>query len=54
MANKIRATRIEAMKWWNNLNGSIRQQWSEKYYPNRKHQSLTGFEIQSIYERKRY
>lgn len=51
--SKIKATRVEAMKWWNTLSTSQRVSWSTYYYYKRDHTSLTGFEIQAIYEKNK-
>lgn len=43
-------TRTEAMGRWNKLDGKQRQKKTYFHYPGRKHTSLTGFEIQKMYQ----
>lgn len=44
-----RSTRVEAMQWWNKFKGIIRQDITDSHFPKRRHTSLTGREIQIIF-----
>ena len=51
METKSTIIRIEALKWWNSLSIFFKKKYSKNYF-ERLPESLTGREIQIIYERK--
>lgn len=56
--SKYTTTRLLAMKWWNTIPTNNNYPFIDKkeltkvYYPNRRVESLTGAEIQHIFERE--
>lgn len=46
--SQAKLTRVESMKWWNNLSTNTKRDLTEFYHPKRDYRSLTGFEIQKI------
>lgn len=50
--SKYTNTRISAMKWWNYLSSKYRQELTNRYCGNARPNTLTGDEIQYIFERE--
>lgn len=51
----MKTSREQALEWWNNLPLFIensKHHYSDRYYPNRGHNSLTGREIEKIWEKE--
>ena len=46
---EVKELRKDAMMWWISVRGQQKVILSNKYYPGRRHYSLTGREIQHIY-----
>jgi len=47
-----RSQRVTVMRWWNNLEEYMREYYADMYYQGRSWNSLTGREIESIYNKK--
>jgi hypothetical protein len=46
----IETTRTKALKWWKSLEILKRSELTAKYFPGRKQLSLTGREIETIWQ----